>query len=195
MDPALAWYVARAAGLVAWALAASSVLGGFALSGRFFSRKRVPPAWLADLHRAVGGLSVVFSAVHVVALLLDDYVEFSLVDVLVPFAAHWRPTAVALGVVALYLLIAVELSSLLRRRLPTTWWRRLHLLSVPLFGVGTAHLVSAGTDAAHPVVQAAVYASVAAFVVLSVFRVLSRPPRTARTPRPVSSPALGRSAR
>jgi DMSO/TMAO reductase YedYZ heme-binding membrane subunit len=177
MNAELAWHVARASGLVAWGLAALSVLGGFALSGRALPRRRVPPAWLTAVHRSTGGLAVVFTAVHVAALVLDDYVSFSLVDVLVPFASSWRPGAVAWGVVALYLLVAVELSSLLRRRLPTAWWRRLHMLSVPLFAAGSVHQASAGTDAGHPLAQAAVLLTAVAFIVLGSFRVLSRPPR------------------
>jgi DMSO/TMAO reductase YedYZ heme-binding membrane subunit len=177
MDPALAWYVARAAGLVAWGLATVSVLGGFALSGRFFGRRLVPPAWLADLHSALGGLTVIFTVVHVIALLLDDYVDFTVVDLLVPYRTSWRPGAVALGIVALYLLLAVQISSQARRRLPAVWWRRLHLLSVPVFGLGTLHLLAAGTDATHPLVRAAVFVAAGTFVLLAVFRVLSRPPR------------------
>jgi DMSO/TMAO reductase YedYZ heme-binding membrane subunit len=185
----LAWHVARATGLVAWGLAAASVVGGFALSGRFFERRLVPPAWLADLHRSLGGLAVVFSLVHVAALLVDDYVEFSLVDVLVPLTADWRPGAVAWGIVALYLLLAVEVSSLLRRRLPAAWWRRVHVLSVPLFGAGTLHLLTAGTDAAHPLVRAAVFGVVATFLLLAVFRILSRPPRPRRRQAVRGAPA------
>jgi DMSO/TMAO reductase YedYZ heme-binding membrane subunit len=178
--PQLAWYVARASGLVAWGLATISVLGGFALSGRALPRRRVPAAWLVDAHRATGGLAAVFTAVHVGALLLDEHVGFSVIDVLVPFASSWRPAAVAWGVVALYLLLAVEMSSLLRKRLSTVWWRRLHLLSVPLFAAGSVHLVAAGTDAGNIVVRALVLLAAATFVLLAVFRILSRPPRPAR---------------
>jgi DMSO/TMAO reductase YedYZ heme-binding membrane subunit len=182
MSPQLAWYVARASGLVAWGLAAAALLAGFALSGRAFDRRRVPAAWLTDLHRFLGGLAVVFTGVHVAALLADDYVTFTLTDVLVPFASAWRPGAVAWGVVAVYLLVAVELSSLLRRRLPPVWWRRLHVLSVPLYGVGTLHLLTAGTDAGHPLVRFTVLAVTATFVVLSVFRILHRPRRSPKRP-------------
>ena len=183
MNPQLAWHLARASGLVAWALATASVLGGLALAGRALPRRRVPPGWLTAVHRASGGLAVIFTVVHVAALLLDDYVDFSAVDVLVPFASQWRPAAVAWGIVALYLLVAVEVSSLLRRRLPTAWWRRLHSLSIPLFGFTTIHLFTAGTEAAHPLVRGASFAAAGAFVLLASFRVLTRPPRAARSRR------------
>lgn len=177
MSGQLAWHVARASGLVAWALAAASLLAGFVQSGRFVDRAVLPPAWLLDVHRALGGLAVVFTAVHVTALVADTYVTFTPTDVLVPFASTWRPGAVAWGIAALYLLLAVEISSLLRRRLSARWWRRLHLLSVPLFGAGTLHLVGAGTDAAHPLVSGAVLLTAGTFVALAVARIVVRPPR------------------
>jgi DMSO/TMAO reductase YedYZ heme-binding membrane subunit len=188
----LTWYVARASGLVAWGLSGASVIAGLALSGRAFQRRLVPPAWLADLHRFLGGLAVTFTVVHVVALLADDYVGFDVVDVLVPFAAGWRPGAVAWGVAAFYLLVAVELSSLLRRRLSLAWWRRLHLMSLPLFTAGTVHLLTAGSDAANPAVRGTVWATVTAVVFLGVFRVLVRPPSARRAVRRAGVAARGR---
>lgn len=140
------WYIARSAGLVAWALLTASVLWGLAISTRVL-RGRPRPAWLLDLHRYLAGLAVVFSVVHVVGILLDDYVPFSLVSVLVPFASHWRPGAVAWGVVSAYLLLAVELTSLARARLPRRVWRATHVATFPLFVFSTVHALTAGTDA------------------------------------------------
>src|SRR5262249_57048019 len=94
-----------------------------------------------------GGLAVIFVGVHLAALVFDSYVGFGLADVLVPFASHWKPTAVAWGVTALYLLLAVELSSLARKHLPNRLWRRLHFLAFPLYVVATLHMLTAGTDA------------------------------------------------
>lgn len=139
------WYSARAGGIVAWMLLSASVVWGLLLSTKLLGR-RPRPAWLLDLHRFLGGLSVVFTAVHVGALVADSYVEFGPTEVLVPFASSWRPSAVAWGVIGLYLLVAVELTSLLRRRLPRRLWRATHLLSFPLFGLSTVHALTAGTD-------------------------------------------------
>lgn len=155
VNPQVWWYVARAGGLVAYALVAATVAGGLLLSARTLGR-RPPPEWVLDLHRFMGGLSLVFTGVHLVGLLLDDYVEFGPVELLVPFASSWRPAAVAAGSVALYLLLAVQLTSLARDRLPRTLWRRAHLASFPLFVLATVHTLAAGTDARHPAVLATV---------------------------------------
>lgn len=146
MNGRLWWYVARATGLVAWALLAASVLWGLALTTRAFAG-RAAPRWLLDLHRFLGGLSVVFVGVHLVAIVADTFVHFGLADVLVPLASSWHPLWVVWGVVALYLLLAVELTSLLRRHLPHRLWRGVHALSFVLFLSATVHLLLAGTDA------------------------------------------------
>jgi DMSO/TMAO reductase YedYZ heme-binding membrane subunit len=93
-------------------------------------------------------LAVAFTAVHVLALLADSYVGFGLIDVLVPLASSWEPTAVALGVVAMYLLVIIWATSLAMRRLPNGWWRATHALASTLFWIAALHGLLTGTDAA-----------------------------------------------
>lgn len=187
-DSQLLWYTARAAGLVAWALSATTVLWGLALSTRALGR-RPKPAWLADLHQYLGGLTVVFTAVHIAALALDDYVQFSPTDLFIPLAADWRPLAVAWGIVGLYLLVAIEATSLLRRHVPTKLWRRVHHASYLLFATATIHLLTAGSDATEPWLRWTVLLTVTAVVYLTAVRVLtprrarrSHAPKRAKTP-------------
>jgi len=72
---------------------------------------------------------VIFTAVHVVAIVLDSFVSFSVLNVLVPFTGSWHPVAVAWGIVAMYALAAVEITSLLRTRISKQAWRATHYLS------------------------------------------------------------------
>lgn len=141
----LVWYIARSSGMVAWALLAASVLWGLSLSTKVLNG-RPRPAWLLDLHRYLGGLATIFVIVHVVSLLADTYVHFGLASALVPFASTWRPAAVAWGVVGFYLLAAVEVTSLMRTKLPKRAWRAIHFASFPLFVTATIHALMAGTD-------------------------------------------------
>ena len=147
MSTQITWYAARAAGIVAWALAAASVVWGLALSTHVMGRKP-RPAWIFDLHRFLGGLALIFTGVHVSAILLDTYVHFSLVNVLVPFTGTWHPGAVAWGIVAFYVLVAVEVTSLARAHVSKRLWRRVHFASFALFALSTVHALTAGTDVA-----------------------------------------------
>ncbi|MCZ7529778.1 MAG: ferric reductase-like transmembrane domain-containing protein [Acidimicrobiia bacterium] len=166
------WNVARAGGIVAWALLALSVIWGLLLSTRVLGG-RPTPAWLTDLHRFLGGLAVVFTGVHVFGLVADSYVHFGWSEVLVPFASGWRPAAVASGVVAMYLLIAVEITSLMMRRLPRPWWKRIHQSAFAVFLLASIHGATAGTDATNGLYRWFSIGSIAAVVFLTVVRVLA----------------------
>lgn len=172
MNSQLWWFTARAGGLVSWALLSASVLWGLALSGRAI--KGLPrPNWVLDLHRFLGGLAVIFTAVHVLALVADSYTHFGLTEVLVPFTGSWHPAAVGAGVVSMYLLLAVELTSLARKRLSKRVWRATHLASFPLFLLGTVHLLTAGTDRHNAVLRALVVLVCTAVIGLTGHRVAS----------------------
>jgi len=143
------WYIARSSGFIAWFAALASLLCGLALSTRALGRKPRGP-WLLDLHRCLGGLSVAFVGLHLAALLADDFVQFSITDLLVPFATSYRTTAVAWGVLAFWLLLAVEVSSLVMHRLPRRVWYGIHLSSYLIALSATVHALYAGTDTSNP---------------------------------------------
>ena len=151
MTDELTWYVSRASGLVGWALLAVALIWGLLLTSRLLER-RPSPAWLLDLHRHLGSLALILTGVHVVAIWIDDFVEFTAVELLVPFASDLDRVAVALGTVALWLLVAVQATSWQRGRLPLGLWRRVHWLSGPLFVLAGVHGWLVGTDVGHPVV-------------------------------------------
>lgn len=140
------WYLARATGLVSWGLLTASVLWGFIVATRLF-RKGPSPAWYLDLHRFLGGAAVAFTAIHVGTMVADGTVHFGVKEILVPLSARWHPVAVAWGVIALYLLVAVELTSLAMRRLPRKVWRAIHRSGAVLYVTATIHALTAGTDA------------------------------------------------
>jgi sulfoxide reductase heme-binding subunit YedZ len=183
------WYVARSSGLVTWALVAASVLWGLALSTKVFGR-RPRPAWLLDLHRFLGGAAVIFTAIHVGTIILDSYVHFGVTDVLVPLRTSWHPVAVAWGIVAFYLLIAVELTSLLRARLPKRVWRATHFLSFPLFAMATIHGLSAGTDRHNPVMIWTVSSVTGVVAALTAWRASSDAKQQQRQQHPARVRAL-----
>ena len=112
----LTWYATRAGGVVAYALLAAATIWGLALSTRVHGSSP-PRPWVLDVHRMLGGLALAMTALHVISILLDSFVHFGLTDVLVPFATGWKSTAVAVGIIAAYLLLAVEITSLLRQRI------------------------------------------------------------------------------
>ena len=181
LNAKLSWYVARSSGLVAWAVATLSILWGLALSTRFIRRRGVP-AWLLDLHKFLGTLTIVFVAVHIAALVADNFVYFGARELFVPFASPWRPGAVAWGIAATYLLVAIQLTSWMMRKLPRKLWHTIHLTSIPMFVSATVHGFTSGADNRDLAVQWVALTGCLLVFLLVTFRLLA-PSRAARPAR------------
>jgi methionine sulfoxide reductase heme-binding subunit len=140
----VAWYVARAAGLVAFGLLTLSVWLGLAMSTRLLgpARQKLLFGWHQTL--AWTGLSML--ALHAGALLFDPTLHFRVASVLVPFASPWRPGAVAAGVVAGWLTLMLAASFRLRKWIGQKGWRRLHYASFAAFVLALGHALASGTD-------------------------------------------------
>lgn len=193
------WFVARSSGMVAWALLTATLVWGMLLATRVL-KPYDKPGWLLDLHRWLGALTVGFVALHITALVADNYVTFSLVDLTVPFASSYQRFAVGLGVLSVYLLVLVQISSIFMRRISKRWWRVIHVWSYVLVLGVSWHAVLSGTDVGRGLYAvAAVVLSLTPAVALGI-RIVKRPvrgsdrtkrPRTVRTsamPAPATTP-------
>ena len=143
------WWVSRATGIVALVCLAASVVWGLLLHSRFLG-STARASSLNDLHRWLAGLTVASTLAHMGALVADSFVTFTVIDLLVPFASEWQPGPVAWGVASFWLLAAVQVTSMLRRRLPAKLWRGVHLASYLALVAGAVHGITAGTDAGQP---------------------------------------------
>jgi len=186
------WYVARSGGIVALVLCSLSVIWGLLLNSKYLAGGPKPKG-LLNLHRFLGGLSVVFTGVHLLGLWLDSYVEFSVADLLVPFASAWKPAEVALGVVAFWLLVAVQSTSLMMKKLPRRFWKWVHLSSYALFGLGMWHGIVAGTDASRTWYQWGAAGIIGLVTWLTAWRAIKVPGR-GRSARRSTQPSVGASA-
>lgn len=138
----LLWELTRSTGLVSLLLlTVAVVLGTTAGWGSPTAR-----AARQGVHRWAAGLSVGLLLVHVVTAVADSYVDLSVRDALVPFAAGYRPLAVGLGTVASDLLLAVLLTSVARARLRGPGWRRVHVLAYAAWPLAVLHALGAGSD-------------------------------------------------
>lgn len=142
---AITWNVARAAGFTAFGLLTLAVAVGLALSLKWQS-PRVPRALNSELHNFLTLLSMVFVGVHVLAIAFDPFTHFGLADMLVPFVSTYRPVWMGLGIVALYLGIAIGISTWLRSRIGYALWRKLHVLTLGVYALAALHGIVVGTD-------------------------------------------------
>jgi methionine sulfoxide reductase heme-binding subunit len=145
-SPNTLWFLARGSGLVTLILLTLSVALGVANVQRL-QTARVPRFVINAVHRNASLLALVFLAIHIVTIVLDSYVNISLIDAVVPFGAGYRPLWVGLGAVALDLLLAVVVTSLLRRHIGHRAWRATHWLAYACWPVALLHGLGTGTDA------------------------------------------------
>jgi methionine sulfoxide reductase heme-binding subunit len=139
------WYVTRASGLVTLILLTLTMILGLMTTSR--SRARNWPGFAQqEMHRRLSIMAVVFLAIHVLTSILDTYVHIGWFAVVVPFTSPYSRFWVGLGTVALDLMLAVFLSSLLRAHLRPGTWRGIHWLAYASWPVALAHTFGLGTD-------------------------------------------------
>jgi predicted ferric reductase len=173
MNPQFWWYLTRSSGIIAWLMLTATVIWGILLSTKAFPNQR-RPVWLLAVHRWLAGLMLSFLAIHLVALVADSYVSFDLADLTVPYASDWKPGAVALGVIAMWLLVTVQVTSLAMRRLPRRFWRIVHLSSYVAFWLTSMHAAFAGTDTTSWLYRAGAAASILAVAYALMYRLANR---------------------
>ena len=182
-------------GLGAVAAATVNLLIGMLMSMRY-SPQRLWPHRHVNLfrwHQWTAYLTVAFTLTHPAVLLFLKEPHFRLFDILLPINSPLQPKLNLAGAVALYLLLLVFLSSLLRARLGRPLWRRLHYLVFPAAALLFLHsiLTDPNLKDGHPdlldggkvFVEAASLVSFAAVVVR--YRLRGRGLRTDPKPKPV----------
>jgi len=172
MSEQIWWYIARSGGIVALVLSGFSVIWGLLLGTKIL-QGRPGPRWLLDLHKWIGASAVVFMLIHVVALVLDPFVSFGFVDIVVPGVSSWNPAAVAWGVVSGWLLIAVQVSSMLMKRIPRRLWKLIHMTSYAMLWTGVVHGAKAGTDSGNVLYRWGIGAMILTVVFLTGYRILA----------------------
>ncbi len=140
------WFVARGSGVVALLMATVAVCFGMLTVARF-SSDTWPRFFNLELHRRISLLAVVFIGVHIVAAVLDPWAKLGWSAALVPLISSYRPLPVAMGVVAMYLFVALILTSLLRSRMPQPLWRAVHWAAYAMWPLALAHGFFSGSDA------------------------------------------------
>jgi methionine sulfoxide reductase heme-binding subunit len=175
----VAWLIARSSGLVAFGLLTLSVWLGLAMSTRLLGPKRQKP--LLKLHRTLAWTSLSMVGLHLGGILLDPVLHFGALAALVPGAAPWRPLAVALGVVAAWLSLALAASFNARRWIGQKGWRRLHYATFAAFWLALGHALLVGTDLRGLGGPVTALLAAAPVLWLTFYRVLA--------PKPGSTPA------
>jgi sulfoxide reductase heme-binding subunit YedZ len=143
--PSIYWYLTRSTGAVALLLLTFAIALGV-LDVRRFSTPRWPRFLVDSLHRNVSLLAMVFLGFHILTSILDSFAPISVVDAFIPFAGSYRPFWLGLGAISFDLLLAVTITSLLRKRMGYASWRAIHWLTYASWPIALLHGLGTGSD-------------------------------------------------
>lgn len=180
------WIVLRAAGIGAYVALFLAVAWGLIGTTSLVTKHVSKPA-ANSFHGTVAAAGLALLGIHLGGLLLDSFVPFHPLDLVVPMRTAYRPLALAAGILAMYGLVLVLASSWMRKRIGTTWWRRVHALAIPVFAASMLHGIFAGSDTDRPWMLW-LYAgtgTITLFLIVVRAIMLAYPP-----PRPARSPVL-----
>ena len=163
------WYLMRASGVVALLLLTLAFALGVATSNRWRpsgSRLYVT----TTLHRNASLLAVAFLVVHVLTAVVDTDATVGLASALVPVGPGW----LAVGTLALDLVAALVLTSLVRRRLGYRLWRAVHWSAYGAWPLALAHGLGMGSDGGTWWLDGVTIACVAAMGAVVTWRLVGR---------------------
>ncbi|HKP53748.1 MAG TPA: hypothetical protein VJ183_13990 [Chloroflexia bacterium] len=172
-------HIVRSSAFVAYLLLWASMLAGLSITSKA-GRKWPGMSWSFGLHRYTTLLGLGFAVMHVLALLGDGYMTYTLGEVLVPFmAGSYKTQWLGLGQVALYSMAIIAFSFYARNRIGVRTWRLIHSLSFALFLMALIHGLQTGSDSGSWWASALYWMSAASVLLGALYRVLA-----ARTGRP-----------
>jgi sulfoxide reductase heme-binding subunit YedZ len=139
------WYLTRASGLVALVLLTLSVAIGVVIKQAWQSRMW-PRFVTQEVHRNLSLVALVFLVLHIATTVVDGFAPIGWIDAVVPFHSPYRPLWLSLGAIATDLVLAVTITSLLRRHLSYRVWRGVHWTSWAMWPIAVLHGLGTGSD-------------------------------------------------
>ncbi|MED3662859.1 ferric reductase-like transmembrane domain-containing protein [Ureibacillus sp. FSL K6-8385] len=170
MDVFTNWNLIRASGFLAYFLLTLSIMaGGMQKLSDFQNHKPL----LMELHKISGWTGVLTVVFHGTLLLVDKYVPYNIVELLIPFAAENEPFHSGIGTLSFYLfLIVMATSDFFMKKLGFQLWKKLHFLVFPAWVFMTLHGIFIGTDSGQVWAIFIYCASIVLITALLVMRIL-----------------------
>ncbi len=144
--PSAYWYLARGTGTVSLLLFTAVMVLGLLGVLRFSAGPRWPRFTIDTLHRDLSLLALALLAVHIVTSVLDGFAPIRLIDAVIPFTSPYRPLWLGLGALSLDIMLAVVITSLVRRRIGYGGWRAIHWLAYASWPAAVLHGLGTGSD-------------------------------------------------
>jgi sulfoxide reductase heme-binding subunit YedZ len=145
VNDTILWYATRGAGVVSLVLLTGVVVLGI-VSAMRWQTASWPRFLTTGFHRNLALATLVFLLLHVVTAVVDPFTALGWQAAIIPFSSSYRRLWLGLGVVGIYLLLAIVVTSLLRPLFGPRVWRTVHWLAYLMWPVALIHSIGTGTD-------------------------------------------------
>ena len=167
------WYLTRATGITLYLLIWATVVLGLGVTTRYFD------GWLSkgatySLHTYLPRLAYAFLAAHLLGLVVDEFMPFSISALIAPFRSPAPEPWTGFGVIGMYLFLVIVVTVALRRYIPYRIWRFLHWLAFPLYVLALLHGIGSGADTGSFWVQGMYLVTASTVLMLTFVRLLQR---------------------
>ena len=172
VSPKAYWYLSRGSAFVALALLWISMMLGLLITDKIARSWPGAPEAFA-IHEYVSLLGLAFAVFHALILIGDRYINYQLVQILVPFGSiNYHPVWVGLGQIGLYVWVIISLSFYIRRGIGPKIWKLIHFASFFNFLIAIIHGLASGTDTALPWAQDIYWFFGGSFLFLTIYRIV-----------------------
>ncbi|MCA9936180.1 MAG: ferric reductase-like transmembrane domain-containing protein [Ardenticatenaceae bacterium] len=163
------WYLVRSSGTVAYLFLAASTIWGLVISSRFL-KEIVPGPLSLAMHNYLSWNAIGLTVLHAILLLFTGFMDYSIINLLVPFTGPYSPFWVGIGIIGLYLMILTTLTFYVRSRISYRAFHVIHYLTYAAFVMSLLHSWFAGTDT--PALEMTYLVTGLLVLFLTVYRIL-----------------------
>ena len=187
-SPKAFWYMSRGTGFVGLGLLWGSMMLGTGITNKMARLWPGAPTAFA-IHEYLSLLGLVFALFHALILLGDQYSQYQLVQLLMPFGSvQYRPFWVGLGQLTFYAWIIVAFTFYIRNQIGPKTWRVIHYGSFICYLGALIHGLMSGTDVGANWAQYFYWITGGSFLFLLIYRILaSKKTEPASRPKPEST--------
>ncbi|SFG28905.1 hypothetical protein [Sporolactobacillus nakayamae] len=146
------WLTVRVLGITAYVLLFFGICLGITAGMPIWKGRKPARDLLLSIHFFFNTTGVFVAMLHPLLLVIDPYVPFSWMQLLIPFTAPREPFLYGLGTLTLYGLLFVLLTTDLKKKMPVKLWKSFHLISYILFLLALTHGIMGGTDSSNIII-------------------------------------------
>ncbi len=164
------WYISRSSGIIAYILLFLIIVSGIGIKTGFIYKITNPDlSWV--IHRNIGIIMSISIIIHFVSLMFDEYIKFTVLNVLSPFAPKVGGIYLSIGIISFYIIIAAIVTSFFYQQKYPRLWQVVHYLPYPTFILIFLHGIMMGSDSNTLIMQTVYWSTGISFVLLLVYRI------------------------